>query len=255
MGSLDGVKVLDLTRMVPGPFCTMILADFGADVIMIEQPGGPALGQRRKNFHIDRNKKSIILNLKDRQAKDILYRLASDADILVEGFRPGTVEKLGIDYKHLEKINPGLIYCSISGYGQTGPYSSRVGHDINYMALSGILSLTGKRNETPIIPGTQVADVAGGSLMATIAILVALHHREKTGQGQYIDISMVDGALSLGPISFWEYFSTGKAPEREGHRYLGAVPCYNVYETKDGKYVSIGAVETTFWVTFCRMGG
>jgi len=137
MGPLEGLKVLDLTRMVPGPFCTMLLADFGADVIMIEQPGGPALGQRRKNFHIDRNKKSIILNLKNRKAKDILYRLTSGADIIVEGFRPGTVEKLEIDYQRLKKINPSLIYCSISGYGQTGPYSNRVGHDINYMALSG----------------------------------------------------------------------------------------------------------------------
>jgi len=255
MGALEGLKILDLTRMVPGPFCTMLLADFGADVIMIEQPGGPALGRRRKNFHIDRNKRSIILNLKDRRAKDIFYRLASDTDIIVEGFRPGTVEKLGIDYQRLKKINPGLIYCSISGYGQDGPYRNQVGHDINYIALSGLLSLTGKKNQPPIIPGTQIADIAGGSLMAAISILAALHHREKTGQGQYIDISMADGALSLNPIAFFEYFSSGKAPQREDHRYLGAVPCYNVYETKDGQYISIGAVEAKFWATFCRKIG
>ena len=255
MGPLEGLKVLDLTRMLPGSFCTMLLADFGADVIMIEQPGGPALGQRRKNFHIDRNKKSIILNLKDKRAKNIFYQLASDVDIVIEGFRPGTTKKLGIDYQSLKKVNPGLIYCSISGYGQDGPYCNRVGHDINYIAQSGVLFLTGKKNQPPIIPGTQLGDIAGGSLMTAISILSALHHRGKTGQGQYIDISMTDGALSLSAIAFFEYFSSGKAPQRGGHRILGAVPCYNVYETKDRQYISIGALETKFWATLCRKIG
>jgi len=156
-GPLEGVKVLDLTRMLPGPFCTVLLADLGAEVTIIEQPGGSDIGPRRTNFHVDRNKKSLILNLKDARAKDIFYRLVSNADVVVEGFRPGVTTRLKIDFPTLKEINNGLVYCSISGYGQDGPYRTRVGHDINYIALSGLLSLTGKKDQDPVIPGTQTS--------------------------------------------------------------------------------------------------
>jgi len=251
-GPLEGVKVLDLTRMLPGPFCTMLLADLGAEVTIIEQVGGPNIGPRRTNFHVDRNKKSLILNLKDARAKDIFYRLVSNADVVVEGFRPGVTARLKIDFPTLKEINNGLVYCSISGYGQDGPYQSRVGHDINYIALSGLLSLTGKKDQDPVVPGTQIADVAGGGLMAAHSILAALFFKEKTGQGQYIDVSMMDSALSFNPVTLFEYFSTGKAPQRGAYRLLGSVPCYNIYRTKDDRYITIGALEPKFWANLCR---
>jgi len=251
-GPLEGLKVLDLTRMLPGPFCTMLLADLGAEVTIIEQAGGADIGPRRTNFHVDRNKKSLILNLKDARAKDIFYRLVSNADVVVEGFRPGVTARLKIDYPTLREINNGLIYCSISGYGQDGPYRTRVGHDINYIALSGLLSLTGKKDQDPVIPGTQIADVAGGGLMAANSILAALYFKEKTGQGQYIDVSMMDGVLSFNAVTLFEYFSTGKVPQRGTYRLLGSAPCYNVYRTKDDRHITIGALEPKFWANLCR---
>lgn len=252
-GPLQGLKVIDLTRMLPGPFGTMLLADLGAEVIVVEQPSGPALGPRRTNFYIDRNKRSIILNLKDERAREVFYQLASGADVVVEGFRPGVTERLGIDYPRLKQLNEGLIYCSISGYGQEGPYKERVGHDINYVAMAGLLNLNGRREEAPVIPGTQLADIAGGGLMAAFSILAALYHRERTGQGQYIDVSMTDGALALNPIAFTEYFNSGTPPVRQGYRNLGATPCYNIYRTKDNRYISIGALEPKFWAKLCRV--
>ena len=251
-GPLEGVKVLDLTRMLPGPFCSMLLADLGAEVTIIERAGGADIGPRRTNFHVDRNKKSLILNLKDARAKDIFYRLVSNADVVVEGFRPGVTARLKIDYPTLKEINNGLIYCSISGYGQDGPYRTRVGHDINYIALSGLLSLTGKKDQDPVIPGTQIADVAGGGLMAANSILAALYFKEKTGQGQYIDVSMMDGVISFNAVTLFEYFSTGKAPQGGTYRLLGSAPCYNVYRTKDDRHITIGALEPKFWANLCR---
>jgi len=252
-GPLQGLKVIDLTRMLPGPFGTMLLADLGAEVIVVEQPSGPALGPRRTNFYVDRNKRYIILNLKDERAREIFYQLAVGADVVVEGFRPGVTERLGIDYAKLKTLNDGLIYCAISGYGQEGPYRGRVGHDINYVATAGLLNLTGTRDEGPVILGTQIADIAGGGLMAAFSILAALYHREKTGQGQFIDLSMTDGALALNPIAFTEYFNSGRPPKREGYRHLGGTPCYNIYRTKDDQYISIGALEPKFWANLCRL--
>ena len=254
-GPLQGLKVIDMTRMLPGPFGTMMLADLGADVTVVEHPSGPALGPRRKNFYIDRNKRSLALNLKDQRALEILYKLVKDADVFVEGFRPGVTERLGIDYKSLTKVNQCIIYCAMSGYGQDGPYKLRAGHDINYVATAGLLHLNGRKDSGPVIFATQLADIAGGGMIAAYSILAALYYRARTGKGQYIDVSMTDGALALNPLAFLEYSNSGKPPEPQGYRNLGATPCYNVYRTKDGQYVSLGALEPKFWSNLCRLIG
>jgi len=249
---LEGLKVLDLSRFLPGPYCTMLLADLGADVIMIEQPSGSGLGERRVEFYVFRNKRSIYLDLKDDRGREIFYRLASSSDVIVEGFRPGITEKLGIDYPSVRKLNKRIIYCSISGFGQSGPYRDRVGHDINYVALAGLLSVTGRKGQGPAIPGTQLGDIGGGSL-AAFSILAAVLAREKMGEGQYIDISMLDSAIALNPVSYFEYFLRGEVFGQGGYRLLGSSPCYNLYETKDGKHITIGALEPKFWKNLCRI--
>lgn len=250
-GPLKGLKILDLSRMLPGPYSTLLLADFGADVIMIEQGAGSGLGKRRTDFYIFRNKRSIVLDLKNTHGREVFYRLAATADVIVEGFRPGVAERLEIDYHTVQRINRRIIYCSISGFGQDGPYRDRVGHDINYVALAGLLSVTGKKGQGPEILGTQVGDI-GGAIFGAFSILVAVLAREKTGEGQYIDVSMMDSAIALNPVSFFEYFLKGEVFEQGGYRLLGSVPCYNIYKTKDGKYISIGALEPKFWATFCH---
>jgi crotonobetainyl-CoA:carnitine CoA-transferase CaiB-like acyl-CoA transferase len=253
VGPLEGLKVVDLTRMLPGPFGTMLMADLGAEVIVVEQPSGPALGPRRKNFYVDRNKRSLALNLKDERARKILYRLVADADVFVEGFRPGVTERLKIDYPTLQKINPGLIYCSISGYGQDGPDRLRAGHDLNFAATAGLLHLNGRKDTGPVIFATQISDIAGGGMLSAFSIMAALYHRQRSGNGQHIDVSMTDGALALNPLAFLEYSNTGSAPVRQGYRNLGATPCYNIYRTKDEQYITIGALEPKFWATLCRL--
>ena len=201
---LDGVRILDLTRLNPGAYCTMLLADMGADVLKIEQPGRgdylrhtpPLIGGQSSMFlTLNRNKKSMTLNLKSEEGKEIFTRLLNSYDILVESFRPGVCKRLGIDYDTLKKDHPELIYCPITGFGQDGPYKNLVGHDINYLALSGILSLTGEKNGPPIVPGIPIADIAG-SMFAVMGILLALISRQKTGTGQFVDISMFDGVVS-----------------------------------------------------------
>ena len=248
---LQDIKVLDLSRFLPGPICTLLLADFGADVIMVEQESGSGLGKRRTKFYIFRNKKSITLDLNSNTGREIFYRLAKTADVIVEGFRPGVVERLGIDYPRIRKINKGIIYCSISGFGQNGPYRDRASHDINCVALAGLLSVTGRKGQGPGIPGTQIGDVGAG-ILGAFSILVALFAREKIGEGQYIDISMMDSAIALNPVSFFEYFLKGKVFEQGGYRLLGCFPCYNIYKTKDGKYITIGALEPQFWARLCH---
>ncbi len=251
-GPLEGLKVLDLSRFLPGPYCTMLLADLGADVIMIEQPSGSALGERRIEFYVFRNKRSINLDLKNDRGREIFYRLASTSDVIVEGFRPGITKKLGIDYPSLKKINKRIIYCSISGFGQSGPYRDRVGHDINYVALAGLLSVTRRKGQGPAIPGTQLGDIGGG-ILGAFSILVAALAREKMGEGQYIDISMLDSAVALNPVSYFEYFLRQEVFGQGGYRLLGSSPCYNMYETKDEKYITIGALEPKFWINLCRI--
>ncbi|MDY6831416.1 MAG: CaiB/BaiF CoA-transferase family protein [Thermodesulfobacteriota bacterium] len=248
-GSLTGIKVIDLSRLLPGPYCTMILADHGARVIAIEDRRFLADGLFLNT--VNRNKEHITLNLKSEQGKKIFFELVKDADVVVEGFRPGVVEKLGVDYRTVAEKNPGIVYCSISGYGQTGEYRDRSGHDVNYLALCGVLDLIGDRDRPPAIPGVQFADIAGGGMSAAIGILLALVARQTTGKGQYIDISMTDSMLAFLPTALFMYHAVGVFPERANallsHRYA----FYNIYETKDGRHISIGALEHRFWKNLC----
>jgi len=250
-GALSGITVLDLTRLLPGPYCTMILADHGARVIAVEDKRFMADGLFMNTIY--RNKEHVSLNLKTDKGKDIFFRLAEKADIITEGFRPGVTERLGVDYANVKKVNPEIIYCSITGYGQTGPYRDRVGHDANYLSIAGVIDLIGEPDRPPAIPGVQIADIAGGGMSAAIGILLALHAREKTGKGQYIDISMTDSMVGFLPVALFFNQLTGRPPERSNtmlsHRYA----CYSTFETKDGKYLSIGAVENRFWNKLCEV--
>jgi len=202
-GALTGISVLDLTRLLPGPFASMTLADHGAQVISIEDKRFVA-----DDFFIttvNRNKEHISLNLKSPEGKEIFFRLVKTADVVMEGFRPGVVQRLGVDYETVRQVNPGIIYCSITGYGQTGAFADRAGHDINYLSHSGVLGLVGGMDSTPSIPGVQLADIAGGGMNAVIGILLALVARNQTGLGQYIDISMTDGTLGLLSLPLFFY--------------------------------------------------
>ena len=252
-GALSGITVLDLSRLLPGPFCSMILADHGARVISVEDKRFMA-----DDFFIttvNRNKEHMSLNLKTTEGKEIFFRLVKKTDIFLEGFRPGVVHRLGIDYDTVRNINAKIIYCSITGYGQTGPYRNRAGHDVNYLSYSGVLDLMGEPDRPPSIPGVQIADIAGGGMNAAIGVLLALLARERTGKGQYIDISMTDGMLGLLPLALFIQQRTGEVPRRGesilSHRYA----FYNTYETSDGRHISIGAVENRFWKKLCEQMG
>ncbi len=248
-GALSGITVLDLSRLLPGPYCSMILADHGARVIAIEDKR--FLSDGLFLAPVNRNKEHMTLNLKTAEGREIFTCLVRTADVVLEGFRPGVVERLRVDYHTLKEVKPDIIYCSISGYGQNGPYRNRVGHDVNYLANSGVLDLIGEPDHPPVIPGVQIADIAAGGMNAAIGILLALYAREKTGKGQYIDISMTDGMLGFHATVLFFHQLTGQVAKRsEGffsHRYA----CYNTYETADGRYMSIGAVEHRFWQKFC----
>ena len=248
-GALDGITVVDLSRLLPGPYCSMILADHGARVIAVEDKRFLADGLF---FNlINRNKEHMSLNLKTGKGREIFYRLIAKADVLLEGFRPGVVDRLGVDYESVRQANPKIIYCSITGYGQNGPFRDRVGHDVNYLSYAGVLDLIGEKDHPPSIPGVQIADIAGGGMNAAIGILLALFARQNTGKGQYIDISMTDGMVGFLPAALFFRQLTGQEPKRAdgilSHRYA----CYNTYETADGRYLSIGAVENRFWKQLC----
>ncbi len=230
MGVLSGIKVLDLSRLLPGPYCTLMMADYGAEVIKIEEPGKgdyirwrkPAIeGIGARHLTVNRNKKSVELNLKTEEGKEIFKKMAADADVILESFRPGVMERLGLGYDEIVKMNKGIVYCSLTGYGQTGPYRNLPGHDINYIGYSGILGLIGEKEGKPVIPGVQVADIGGGSLMALAGICMALFHRERTGEGQYIDVSMMDGAITWLYAAVSDYFASDKLPERGDNRLDG----------------------------------
>ena len=263
MTALQGLNVVDLSRHAPGPFCTMLLADLGADVVVIEQPPGQGrsvgaeLGVGRKErLHnpVGRNKRSVALNLKDAEAHAACLKLIESADIVVEGFRPGVAQRLGLDYDTLRQRNPRLIYCSISGYGQTGPYRDYVGHDLNYISIGGVLGMVGQKDGTPAIPANIIGDYAGGGLFAAFAILAAVVARQNNaaGHGQYIDMAMSDGVLSLANLAVSDYLSSGKPP-RPGEYFLnGALPCYSVYQCADDKWLSIGCMEPWFWARLCQ---
>jgi crotonobetainyl-CoA:carnitine CoA-transferase CaiB-like acyl-CoA transferase len=250
---LEGLKVLDLSRLLPGPYCSMILADFGAEVLRIEDRRFEEEGTGMKT--VMRNKRHMTLNLKHPKGKEIFYTLAKDADVLLEGFRPGVAERLGIGYPQLKQRNPRLIYCSLTGYGQDGPYSGMVGHDINYLSFAGVLGLTGRLDSPPVIPATQIADIAAGGMNAAIGILLAVIMRERTGKGQYIDISMMDGSVAMLPFMANLYWEGGMVPGRGNTMLTGRYPCYSVYETKNGQYISLGALERRFWVALCKKLG
>lgn len=260
---LEGVRVLDLSRLLPGPFATMMLADFGAEVIKIEDPfQGDYLRWRApyitKGDHkesaaflaLNRNKKAIILNLKDPKGQEIFYKLAKSADVILETFRPGVVKKLGIDYDTIRKINSRIIYCSLSGYGQDGPYRNLPGHDVNYLGVGGVASLTGEPDQ-PKLMGVQVADIGGGGLNAVIAILMAIIAREKTGEGQFLDVSMLDGAMTWLTYALSRFWASNELPPRGNDRLTGGRPGYGIYRTKDNKFISVGALEEKFWRNLC----
>ncbi len=259
----QGVRVLDLSRLLPGPFCSMLLADFGADVVKIEEPKvgdyirwwPPKLGNN-SGFHVvlNRNKRSLTLDLKKPAGRELFRNLVKNADVVLEGFRPGVMKRLELDYESLRRINPQIIYCAITGYGQDGPRAHRAGHDINYLALSGILSYSG-RSRTPVLPGVQIGDLGGGALLAAFGIAAALFSRERTGEGRMIDVSMTDGALMWNCLRWGKFLADGRVPTPGDDLLNHGLACYNVYETSDGRYMSLGALEPKFWKAFCRAMG
>jgi alpha-methylacyl-CoA racemase len=256
---LTGIRVLDLTRLLPGAFCTMLLADMGADVIKVEEPKGgdymrwtPPLidGQSALFNALNRNKRSLSLNLKSDVGRDLLLRLVEHAAVLVEGNRPGVMERLGLGWEVLHARNPKLVMCSITGYGQDGPFASRAGHDINYMAIAGALGLNGERDRPPAPLSVQVADIGGGGLQPAVAILGALVGVERGGDGRWIDASMMDGAVSWLALAL-AALGGGETVARGDQRLAGRYACYRVYTCKDGRFYSVGALESKFWVTLC----
>lgn len=257
---LQAIRVLDLTRLLPGPYCTLMLADFGAEVIKVEDPVAgdylrdfePKLDADSAVFHsLNRNKKSICLDLKTEKERSHFLKLVETADVVMESFRPGVMKRLGLDYETLKQINPRLIYCAITGYGQTGPYKDKPGHDINYLSYAGLLHVMGEKDRKPVIPATQIADIGGGAYPAIAGILLALFEREKTGKGQLVDVSMLDGVVSWMHMLLPNVFA-----EREvtrGEELLnGGFACYQVYETKDNRFLSMGGIEQKFWKVFCE---
>ena len=263
MMALDDIRVLDLSRLAPGPFCTMMLGDLGADILLIEPPPdsragkAPGSGLSGDAYNaLGRNKRSIILNLRDDDAREVFYKLVETADVVLEGFRPGVVQRLGVDYETLRQKNPRLVYCSLSGYGQTGPYAGLVGHDINYISIGGALGMIGWPGQPPAIPMNIIADFAAGGMHAAYAILAALHARERTGRGQHVDIAMSDGVLYLLAMAVSGYYASGgRAPEAGATMLNGSIPAYNVYQCSDGGWISIGSLESHFWANLCRVMG
>ncbi len=256
---LSGIRVLDLTRLLPGAFCTMLLADMGADVVKVEDPDGgdymrwtPPLvdGQSALFNALNRNKRSVALNLKAAQGRDLLLRLVESADVLVEGNRPGVMGRLQLGWDVLHARNPRLVMCSITGYGQSGPFAARAGHDINYMATAGALGLNGPRDGAPVPLSVQVADIGGGGLQPAVAILGALVGVQRGQEGRWIDASMTDGAASWLAMLFaaWE---AGEEVRRGDQRLGGRYPCYRVYACRDGGFYSVGALEPKFWSALC----
>ena len=259
---LAQTRVLDLSRLLPGPYCSRILADFGAEVIKVERPDGgdwlrlvpPLLDGESLLFRaLNRGKKSLTLNLKMDEGKAIFLKLVEIADVLLESFRPGVMDRLGLGHDRLAQINPRLVYCSLTGYGPEGPYRERAGHDLNYIGLTGLLDLTGPRDGPPVIPGTPIADLAGAQ-WAAMGILLALLARERTGQGQRVDGSLLGGALACMPLTLARYWG-GQPVGRGATDLTGGVVCYNIYQTQDGKYVTLGALEPQFWMAFCQAVG
>jgi crotonobetainyl-CoA:carnitine CoA-transferase CaiB-like acyl-CoA transferase len=268
---LEGIKVLDLSRLLPGGFCSLLLADFGADVLKVEDTGmgdyirlsppyidGADDSAKSALFlSLNRNKRSIRLDLKSEGGREALLRLVGEYDVVLESFRPGVLDRLGVGYGRMREENKGIVYCAISGYGQTGPKREAAGHDMNYLGLVGLLGLTGERGGTPVQAAGQIADLGGGALMAAFGIMAALRERDGgpnkpgSGEGQIVDVSMADGALSWLAMVAGAYFADGNRPQRGELLLAGSVICYRPYECADG-WVSLGALEPKFWQGWCR---
>ena len=248
-GALAGIRIIDLSRLLPGPYCSMILADHGARVINIEDRRYEAEGLMVTT--IMRNKEHMALDLKAPEGLEIFSRLVKDADVVIEGFRPGVVKRLGVDYESVCSANPGIVYCSLTGYGQSGPLRNQAGHDVNYLSRAGVLDIMGYENLPPVIPGIQVADMVG-AMNGVIGVLLALFARERTGQGQYIDISLTDSMLAMMPVALMMRQLLGTQPERGSSMLSHRYACYNTYGTSDGRYMAVGCVETRFWEQLCQ---
>jgi len=253
------VRVLDLTRLLPGAMATLHLADMGADVIKVEDTGAGdysrSMGRGREGMSdsfrlMNRNKRAIRLDLKQARGREAFLQLARRADVVVEGFRPGVVAKLGVGYDAVSAVNPRIVYCSISGYGQDGPYAQRAGHDINYIGYAGIGDQIGTR-EGPVVPNFQIADLVGGALVPAMGILAALFDAKSSGQGRYVDAAMTDAALAHAVFPLLGLLEQGKVPARGTGMLDGGLPCYNIYRTSDGRFMAVGALERKFWVNLC----
>ena len=261
MGALDGLKVLDFSTLLPGPYASMMLADMGAEVLKVSSAGKYDLVMGYEPFigdtgisacqaWLNRNKKTMFLNLKTDEAKAIVKELVKEYDIVLEQFRPGVMDKLGLGYEDLKAVNPGLIYCALTGYGQTGPLRDAAGHDINYMSRSGIISHAGKSDSGPSLMNFQIADVAVGSMNSVIGILAAVNYRYRTGKGQFVDVAMLDGCVPFNSLDGAGFLVDSRQPRREGEMLNGGC-MYDFYETSDGEYMSVGSLEPKFWKDFC----
>ena len=263
-GPLAGVRVLDLTRLLPGPMCTLYLADLGADVVKIEDtgagdyartlsatPGAPSAGTTAWYRALNRNKRSLAIDLKTASGHAAFMALARAADVIVEGFRPGVVRQLRVDYETVRADNPRIVYCAVSGYGQTGPRAAAAGHDINYLGYAGTLEYTGVRDGPPSLANLQIADLLGGAASAAIGILGALFGAARTGLGRYVDVAMADAVLAHQIFLLGALEDTGSVAPRGCDLLTGGVPCYGVYATRDGRFVAVGALEAKFWRTLC----
>lgn len=245
-GPLEGVRIVDMSRLAPGPYATMLLADLGAEVTVV---GGGRAG--RPLEVVSRGKTYVSLNLKNDAGRKALHKLVAEVDVFVEGFRPGVAERLGAGYDTLRAVRPDLVYCSLTGYGQSGPMRNEAGHDINYLAMAGMLGSMGPEDGPPTLPLNIVADFAGGSLFAALSITTALYERERSGQGQYLDIAMIDGVRSMMAMHY-EMWGTSACPRRGAGMMNGAAPFYRCYECSDGRYVAVGALERPFFVSLWR---
>ncbi|MEH6345556.1 MAG: CaiB/BaiF CoA-transferase family protein [Bermanella sp.] len=260
MQLLNGLKVLDFSTLLPGPYASLMMADMGAEVLRVESPTRPDLvralppkdasGESAAHSYLNRGKKVIALDLKKPEAIEIVKQLVSEYDIVLEQFRPGVMSRLGLDYEQLKAINPKLIYCSITGYGQSGPFKDRAGHDINYLALSGVADYSRRRGEKPVPQGVQIADIAGGSHHAVMAILAAVIKRNNLNEGQYLDISMTDCAFSLNAMFGAGFLGGELEPTAQGNMLNGG-SFYDYYETQDGRFMSVGSIEPQFLMQLC----
>lgn len=256
--ALDGIRVLELAGLLPGPFCGLCLVELGAEVIKVEPPQGDMMRYTPPAPHtfeaVNRGKQSIALNLKQDAGRELFLRLADSADVILEGWRPGVAERLGVDYETLKARNPKLIYCAITGYGQEGTRRDQAGHDLNYNAAAGLLSITGNRAGGPVVPGPPIADLVGGGFQALTAILAALIQRERQGHGCYLDIAMSEGLLGLLVLAQARMAGGAGEPGLENDLLTGIFPNYRIYETADG-HLAVGALEPVFWARFLQAAG